>query len=419
MAVATNDTYSAASGATIYGGMEAPSALPAWVPPAGNYVADIPFTNTMDDVLLTMYGSADRTMVLNRWTSAAFIPEYGTYGAMAYHGGGHNPGNGLPNIQGVVVADLTALQFVHTNKPSQVWNEYDDFDAACLASDGSPMAPHTYNGLERFPSSWSPGTYPKGAMVRLGYPGGGPNALDVFDLDESTLGTTRLVDAVDFVGDGSQDGGSYIGMCRDDTRQGWWAIHNAACPNIVFIDKTGTVTRYAAGLNTNGNGAALSHHPQSDMLLLLRCQPASATQRVQVLNCASPASGWTNVDVTFGTASAMPGFGINPNDGVTEEYHPHNHGLEWSTLLNAWVSYDPKNDPDHIYKWTPHDLDDLTVGITLDLVEITGYGGASIALVTSQDAPHYTKLRECVPLRSFIWLGNKDAAPQCIRLEGM
>ena len=121
--------------------------LPSWVPPPG-YFGNIPFTNTADSVMPAFTTASSADPVFTFWNGAIYVPEYSTFGAMAYHGAGHGT-----VLDGVFLADLTSLTWRFVNGSTQLWSET-NFDQYGMRPDGSVFAPHMYQGCQRMPVAW-------------------------------------------------------------------------------------------------------------------------------------------------------------------------------------------------------------------------------------------------------------------------
>jgi len=123
MATPTATSYSAAHGATIYGGRSAPSGIPAWVPALGT-VADISL-NTPQDVGAQVVGPPNATIngFCRSWGGMAFAPWWGRYGRMVTGAGGHGDGS-LNSLLGL---DLETRLFYIERNSCQVYHAADNY----------------------------------------------------------------------------------------------------------------------------------------------------------------------------------------------------------------------------------------------------------------------------------------------------
>jgi hypothetical protein len=210
MASPVADSYSAASGATIYGGRS--GGLPAWVPAAG--VRANASLNQISDVYpaIELRGGTHYSGILNAWCSTVYAKDLGQYGSILVSGGGHQ--DYLYNE--VYRYDIASRQWARFADPipftipvsvtygtqgtSQadgdhagngvsdlVYNEYwtDDTKSAVLTGRWCPT--HTYGQILHVPGSAVGNT--NGWLVTLGNFG---MQCHKVDLDSPTAGWSRM-----------------------------------------------------------------------------------------------------------------------------------------------------------------------------------------------------------------------------------
>ena len=145
MAVATNDTYSAASGETIYGGREGLSTLPAWLAGADSRAwvevpNSAPATYAPLPSPLASPGGSSVKAVVNAWCGAAVRQSSGHY---LLHGGGHDDYGGN-EIYAIGLADDAPVW----SRPWGPTANADITENTAYYADGNPAAAHTYDALQ-------------------------------------------------------------------------------------------------------------------------------------------------------------------------------------------------------------------------------------------------------------------------------
>lgn len=407
--------------ASKYRGPVAPvnTALPSWWPTVGGW-KNIPVTNTQASATPSMYTSvgANIQMVWERWTSAAFNPDFSVRGAAVYHGGGHNSSS-LPNVQGAYVLDLDGPTWYYRCAPTVVHNEGsvpETYDSYGEYADGSPFAAHIYDSFQWFPKAWGGGT--QGSIIKVGFAGSAAyNAAHTFDLSQTTLGYQRVVDVITLGSFSSptsgNDTGSYGGLCFDRVRQGWWYGASSDTGRTAFMGKpvsgVSPVTYYAgnAGSNLAGSGKGMAIHEGLDMIVSASWTLTSAP-RLRVMNPASPLpAGWVNAVLQLGTAPSFP-----VNDGTS--IFLAQCGIRWSKWAQKLYMHDSIGTPQGVYWLEPTNPADATQPWNLNLEILTSQDGSVIAPNTSGN-PDYGKLVECDLLPGFVWCPNSTNTPQILR----
>lgn len=174
MATPVNDSYSAASGGVIAGGRYH---IPTWVPPVGS-IADVAL-NTMYDVR----GTGTKTAgVLDDWCGIAYAPEYGEYGSLIGHGGGHSDSQ----ENGIYRYDIATRTWTKIKGDASSYPQGDTYNAdpttgwmwqadGVSLQSGEPFATHNYAFLMTLPSTAKAGA-PNGWLFtpgRASMPNGG------------------------------------------------------------------------------------------------------------------------------------------------------------------------------------------------------------------------------------------------------
>lgn len=123
-----------------------PAGLPSWVPSPGNW-AQVSL-NTLSSVGLGSEapngGSSWSSQYYNIWASACYAPTLGTYGSLIVTAdGGHGSYNGNDVYRYDIGTRLwTQFKDTYRGVTSGYSNSFGEFP------DGSPLPPHTYDGLE-------------------------------------------------------------------------------------------------------------------------------------------------------------------------------------------------------------------------------------------------------------------------------
>lgn len=175
MASPVGDSYSCDPGGVIAAGR---NYLPAWVPPVGA-ISDVAL-NTMYDVRGTGTHTAG---YLDDWCGIAYAPEYGEYGSLIGHGGGHSDSreNGIirydiatrlcSRIKNDATAYLHADGYIADPVTGWMW----DATTGTGVQVGEPFATHNYAFLMTLPSTAKAGA-PNGWLFtpgRASMPDGG------------------------------------------------------------------------------------------------------------------------------------------------------------------------------------------------------------------------------------------------------
>lgn len=210
MATPVNDSYSTASGGTIYGGTDN---LPDWLPangshgyissPQGNggYMSDVFDVNNPDPMLR----DPDGTYILDVWNSTTLCSGWGTMGGIAAFGGGHNDRvNNSVFMYDIAlqrwfrISDATPLGVhawnsdnVYGNVPSgQIFNDWGEYwtdDTRTAVVTGKCGPPHTYDNIKYVPGSAAGNI--QGYLVLFGNFSGGCHRID---LDNPSNGWDRI-----------------------------------------------------------------------------------------------------------------------------------------------------------------------------------------------------------------------------------
>jgi hypothetical protein len=268
--VPQESTRSAPTGASL-GSNSGPTIQPAWVPPAG-YFADIPTVNTPQAAtpeLYLPYGRWARD-TYERWSGGAYIADYGTLGATAIFGGGHEATKGAAHMQGVVLLDYGTLMYQAKSIPPNVNVELfnDGFDGQY--PDGSYYRAHIYMGMAPIPKAW--GTTQGGGFVHFAQAGSGyPNKTLVYDMAYDKGGYSSLTPVIDFSRNGSLTRGAFTFCTIDHIRQGWWVWSQNGNDRSCFINKDGIVTYRTPSLGGGYNSKACAFHiPERDVIVHLQ-----------------------------------------------------------------------------------------------------------------------------------------------------
>ena len=223
MATPVNDTYSTASGGTIYGGTDN---LPSWLPNSGEFgyvslssgtgsIMSSVFDTTNPQPLLQ---GGDGAAILNVWCSTIDCPGWGTMGGIAAWGGGHNDrvNNDMYMYDKALqrwfrIVDATPLGIelkddgvCYGNKVgldngvpawvsdpafTNVWGEYWTDATRSAIKVGKVGAVHTYGNIKYVPGSAYGNT--QGAVVLMG---GAAYLAHSVDLDNLEAGWQRCGD---------------------------------------------------------------------------------------------------------------------------------------------------------------------------------------------------------------------------------
>lgn len=365
-------------------------ALPSFVPAAGTF-ANVSL-NTMSAVdpcpsQSCVYSGAGIESVFNVWNGGAYAANYGQYGALVCHGGGHNSYSGNAPF----LYDIGNRTWACIGTPSPYEELSADSDGEY--PDGRPFPPHCYSGLGYLSPANGGGT--KGSLLRFGFAGSGDNEW-VHRCDLTTGVWSRWSNTF-------LTGGSYFTACYDPTRNRHWycAGYESFFSGHGYIDSTTGLVHVLSNLGDNADGAnhTMGYCPVNDTLVALGTQSGVIMLRGRLASSS----------VQFNQLTTS---GIFPPDP--------NAGLEWSTLLQCFVSY-YGNGSATVYKLTPPATSPLTNAWVWSSQTLTGAGGATpvVANYPSGFNGQWSRFREVPALRCFIYADGKDNPVQLWRLSGM
>jgi hypothetical protein len=421
--------------------------LPAWADytalPMGTFREFT--TNKPDDIKPAQYTNAIVNHVFSTWTSAAYVPEFGTYGAIGYHGGGVHD-NSEPDLTGVILLDIGSRAYSWSNQsatqrypwkfttqigePMDNWGHYQ--------ADGLSVSPHVWNSIHNVPASWGL-TGASGGIARVGHAAGDSTSLNindswssttVFDIAQTTGGHTRITGSdlpvnSEYTYAAGGPPGSRVqqtgSACVDTVREGWWSKAPPPKNYLNFTHKSGAITSYPSTLLVGPDYPVLHHFAGPDVLVCFG--NLTTQQHIWVCRPATDTS-WTPITPTFTTTPLIP-------------VEPGFWGMRWSTLLNCFVSLEHKPNISNInpngltanfWKLTPPQpltWASLTTGSWVWSREsTTSQDGSTIVIAAGVESAAYPngpwgKLLECPPLRAFVWTHRSDRFGQLIRLQGM
>lgn len=403
MATPRGKTYTAPSGATVYGGRSSP--LPAWLPPAGQF-ANISL-NTMHSARPSGWPNTESAGPFANWSGAVWAPDFGPRGGYAVHGSGHlTPGS--PIWAGVWVFDIASQLWVGRNVPTSplvetgtgyplasYYNDY--FESIVSGTEGHTYAPHTYDGLAYQSSANGGGS--DGALIRFCMAGSGianPKVAHRFDLSSSSAPPTRVLNAVNSISN------SYPATAVDEARGGVWTTDSNGLGGVGFVSfSTWAETRWASVTFNAYGDQSMVYIPTRDCLVAMgRDGSGGVNMSVRVCPIVGGApQGWATVAQS----------GTPPTD--------RRCGGVWSTLLGCIVSYTAAGSS------TVHKLQvpaDLTGGAWVWTSEtLTGVGGATPARASGADNGAWSRFIEAPELGCFLWADGVSAPVQAWRLTGM
>lgn len=382
---------------------------------------------------------------LGDWCGGTPIPDYGTAGAVAYHGGREHAAQTLcQKQQAVYLIDLATRLYVRKCSPTQV-NQQSLLTGTPLTyvgtpndewgafTDGSPGPMHTYVGLCPVPAAWNNG---KPGMARVGQSAGASQPLMgesyaatwLFDLtkDTHTLADpaiTRLTGNQNYRFDADQTIKSVVSdaptACIDMARQGWWSFSRTASgssrPWLSFTAKDGTITNQAAPKLTLARWSAMHKFEDDDILCVLCDEPTFGTMRFGTVKLlalnALPGGTWVTIQPTL-PASPTP---MNECGYM---------GPRWSTILQAFVALDTNFNGGatcRVWKLTPPPPGQRLTGAWAWTCEtITSADGSTINTSDRGSVNGaWGRLVESVALRSLVWTRDVDKKGVLIRLPGM
>lgn len=365
MSTILNQVYSAKSGKGIGAGIVAPvnnggpaSAVPSWVPPPG-YFADIPMKNTAVDVKPSFYSQFEVNSTFSYWGGSAMSYDYCPLGAQIFHSAGHEPSPTNNNTQLTLVCNFSTLMWECVNVPAvpNVANTADPTTG--YFPDGTSYSGHTYLGMQEFPYTWGGGS--RGTLIQM-LTAGAPyqQRIKLLDLSKSVGGwsimpTVQPGSAPDQIWfQTNAVGNSYPISCIDYKRQGWWLASTGSVEYTLFIDKSGTVTRYPA-IGGNGQNMSMVLVAKYDILLGIDGGYETgyyASNAYRSTYARDLKTGTTVTKLTLGPV--VPQITVGYDGGPNPNFHrPDVMGLEWVDELNCAVGLDQSTTPPTIFKLVP------------------------------------------------------------------
>lgn len=372
----------------------APTVLPAWVPPAGTFTNIS--TNTMVDVRPTGWPESDSAGPFANWSGGVYANDFSTLGAYVVHGSGHlTPGT--PTWAGVWCFDLDTLKWVGRNVPAQPLLESNIYDSVgestIAATAGHPYPPHTYDGLVYQPATRGGGS--NGALLRVSSAGNSfGTPIHQFDLSSTTAPPKRVLDAV--------GGTSYPAAAADLGRNGLWYLDYNGNGPLKFVSFTDWSVKKHPGVEYNqyGNHNLIYLPAPFDCLVGIGSSDTrGASFGVYVCPIVKGApQGFTRVTTS----------GIPPSDTRC--------GGQWSMLLQCIVSYQAGGSP-VVHKLLPPS-GALTTGTWAWTTEtLVGQNGVTPAKGMGNGA--WSRFVEVPAARCFIWCDSVNGPVQAWRLAGM
>lgn len=302
-----------------------PSGDLSWIPSAGQ-LKIIPSTNDFVDVdpcpsdtcayNVHSNGTGNQN-VIDAWGSAGYAPDWGTYGAMVLHGGGH--GDYLGNE--VYVFDLNDITFKRLDNPSAPansadWETYYACDNAWREiSDGQPGSCHPYDNLAIIPAG--KGGSSKGSLVRVwsqavkctnpAHDTHSTSYSHIFDLDNPSARWQR------FAAGYSTAEPSYSGYSvYDPVRNCFWITSTGFSSSLRKLDVgTKAWTLYSVTLPSVAVDTATMHYsPTSDLVLATGADRSDNTVcRLYYMDPKNPSGGFKRATLSQNvTPSASTGF---------------------------------------------------------------------------------------------------------------
>jgi hypothetical protein len=397
--------------------------VPAWVPPPG-FFADVPMTNFPKDVAPAIYASdgdaASSAFIM--WGGSAWLRDYSALGAQVYYSGGHEAAPGLPNIQYALICDFSSLRWSTANVPLQM-NPNTSFVNG-FAPDGTPYCPHTYLGLQEWPSDWGGGA--KGSLLQFFFAGNGwERKINVLDVARPTLGysvfATRQPENADptkirfNAGSGGDDHPITV---LDEARQGWWTAVQGTVAYTLFIHRSGLISQYPA-LGGNLANGSLVLVPSMNLLLAIDGGYRSgqyAGTGFRTMHVRNLSTGAVSKSSTLGT---VPSLG-NGFAGAVDDYHrPDVMGLQWVEEFGCIVGLDQMTDPPTLIKLSPPASDPANKPWTWSSFPALQHwaqdGGGQPVLQKSVNNL-WSKFRWVPTLQAFVYATAKDRKPQVLRI---
>lgn len=422
--------------------------LPDFAPPLGKF-ANFTSNKPLD------CGPAATGSLLANWCGGAFIRDFGTMGAVAYHGGGEH--YEWRDYGGVLVLDIGARQFSmrcvpklaphwgvagpDTKSPTDMFGAY--------ADDGSPQSKHTYNGLQEFPAAWGGG--PQGGLVRVAHSAGGCMPPDIapyfkelgaargsmgasatwaFDLSQAVDGHKRLTGDKFYHYDSTQA----IAIVQDAPcsgidykRKGWWSKPRTGSQHggrLCFTSNTGEIISYPSPLAEH-NWCEIHCFDQEDLIVLLSGAACAGQEGVMV--APKPTSVDPNVENppfigVKQTNFPYPNFDNAPYLGYM--------GMRWCDHPNeqAFIGIDYYNriDTTHVrlLRLTPPPVGkryNATDPWVWSEEVIASHDGSEIDVKLDESSINgsFSKMVYCPKVKSFVWTRHVGALGQLLRTSRM
>jgi hypothetical protein len=398
------------------------SALPAWVPAPGEYATVSLLTASATAGIDPCPGSncpysfsEGQAAIWRDWNGGAYNPNWGAYGSIILHGGGHWGYAGNE----VLRYDIASRAWTRLNNPSNYgWNKdgwvpFVEAPGAVVNSyggfpDGAPNPIHTYNNMEYFPSAAGGGTL--GSIVFMHRYNSNSNVTDFrfWRFDLATLSWTNGPTAIK-----ASAGQNRCALVYDANRQGVWKLdyaeYSATSQGLSFHSFL-TGNQYAVNANSGnsfqigaGSGnlhAMMTYHPGRDFLLLW-----SKVSGVRNLVCVD-LSGFTPGVTAFAPAHNITQSGT-PHPNIMSVDAPER--LEYCSHDGAfWAINWPTNA--RLYKLAPP-AGALTGTWTWTNELLTPKAGTlSLAFDTTRTADNqlFSRFRYVPALKSFIWTDRQD-----------
>lgn len=371
--------------------------LPAWVPAEGH------FKNLGSDSLLdvapTGWPNGDNAGPFANWSSAAFVPDFGTYGAILIHGSGHLSAD-TPLWAGVWLFDCGAHTWTGRNVPAapllegaSYYNSYGESNQTATLGHAYPQ--HSYDGLIVQRASLGGGT--NGSLWRV--QAAGQTYTHKFDLSSATDPPTRPFDAM-------PGGNGYPMTALDEGRGGFWSLNNNGGGDLYFIDfDTESATSVGDGYSSYGDNSLIYIPAPYDCLLGMgRANMAGTLWKYFVATNLDGSPSFTEITANItGTA---------PDDARA--------GGQWSTLLGCVISKD-SGGTYTIHKLTPpaDPADVLTDPWAWTSETLVGDSGAVPSECAVSGNGAYGRLIEVPSLHCCFWVDSVGDLMQAWRLTGM
>ena len=398
--------------------------LPEWVPPAG-YFADVPMSNDPQDVAPLIYlgDSAAINNPFALWGGSAILRDYSALGAQVYYSGGHETSLGVPNVQFSLICDFSTLKWSTANVPLSA-NPVSSFVNG-LAPDGTSYCPHSYLGLQEMPTAWGGGK--KGSLVSFFWAGSSnDNRVNILDVSSSNNGYSQLAGGTGqaagplniwFAATGK--GGNYPISVIDLVREGWWVTVNGQVDYLIFLHRTGVVTRYPALGGNLANGSLVLCNSLNLLIAIdggYSSGPYAGTS-YRNLYIRNLATGVVSKSQTLGTVPAL----TDGYDGGTANFHrPDVMGLQWVDELGCIVGLDQSAVPPAVVKLVPPAANPASAAWTWSKVSSLQHwpkdASGQASLQTAQN-DLWSKFRWVPSLHAFVYGTAKNRKPQVIKLS--